>query len=92
MNQNGPTCQQSTVRNNGFCLLPTETRKHHPKETIMNAKEQALFEQLTKQFGKHDASHFMLAPHKYSHRFDENALAAFNTASDKHGHICVQAP
>lgn len=45
----------------------------------MNTSSKNAFNsELTRQFGKKDASMFMLAPHKYEHHFDRKTLAAYN--------------
>ena len=36
--------------------------------------------ELVRQFGKHDASMFALAPHKYAHQFDAKALTVYINA------------
>lgn len=51
--------------------------------TYTDQKQEKLKVELVRQFGKKDANHFILAPRKYKHHFDNQTMAAYNAIIGK---------
>ena len=43
----------------------------------MLSQQSSLYKELARQFGEHDAKHFMLAPQRYAHHFDGRTKRAY---------------